>query len=233
MSDNSSAPNVRAFNMLKTLSNFGSTALALNAMSKSEPGASDALLHATIDLANMAVERLRKGYKERQETPEVDKYNGEEELKKAVEEFIKNFNTYFSNNKCNLSIENEYQSNEYQCTEKEVIEALLGKLNKKCGLFYTLTFKVSFNSSNYTGTIEVSDRSIPFTSSPEDAKQQFTSFIYDKKIKLTNNENKEVYELNVKRVMGANDTTKIIFYLKSIQGSETGNEIDLCSITLA
>ena len=104
----------------------------------------------------------------------------------------------------------------------------------KCGTFDEFTIKISLNSSIYKGILELPKSNLQqFVSTPTDTVNLFFKEILTNPIKLTNNENKEVYELNVKRVIGANDTTKIIFYLKSIQGSETGNEIDLCTITLA
>lgn len=54
--------NVRAFNMLKILSNVGSVALALNAVRNNEPGASDAFWHSASDLTTWTIESTKKTF---------------------------------------------------------------------------------------------------------------------------------------------------------------------------
>lgn len=57
--------NVRAFNMLKILSNVGSVALALNAVRNNEPGASEAFWHSASDLTTWALETTRRRIKQK------------------------------------------------------------------------------------------------------------------------------------------------------------------------
>lgn len=97
--------NVRAFNMVKTVSHIGSAVLALNAVRNNEPGSTDALLHASTDLSIWAVERLRRGYKERQGSarPELGDANNvvPPELNKTfLESFATSINKSFSDNGC-------------------------------------------------------------------------------------------------------------------------------------
>jgi acid stress-induced BolA-like protein IbaG/YrbA len=85
--------NVRAFNMLKTVSHIGSTFLALNAVRNKEPGSSDAFLHAMTDLTTLAVEITRRRFKQRVvvSTPEL----GAEE-QEGLDSVIKQLNNFFT-----------------------------------------------------------------------------------------------------------------------------------------
>lgn len=97
--------NVCAFNMVKILSNVGSIVLALNAIRNNEPGSNDALLHATTDLSTWAVERLRRGHKQKQgtSTPELgtEEYTGTI-FRVNVNNFIKLLKDTFKN--CNVKL---------------------------------------------------------------------------------------------------------------------------------
>lgn len=194
--------NVRAFNMLKTLSHFGSTALALNAMRNSEPGASEAFLHSLTDLSIWAFERLRRGYKQRAGSPTPELGDEETATDNTAEEFIKKINSGLS----------------FICNEiKWVISIADSSSNDN------YEFNVNIvNNSNYTGKIELLKSTVKKSVERNQEFLLFIKYIFGSGIKLTNSENNEEYELNVKEI----DTTLFSFYVNQNQGPE----ITICMV---
>ena len=226
--------NVRAFNMLKILSNVGSVALALNAMRKNEPGAVDAVWHSTTDLTTLVVERLRRSHKQRigSTTPDL----GVEDS--VGSRFQANVETF--KNQLNMTFDKCTKNGMMLSIEKISYFTRDGYINKdEFTTINSASIQVSFiyEKTTYFGYLDVSNEyDNPFeilfeqkTQSVAEQLKLFALLLNDRPVLLSNSKKSQG---NIDVIYDGQDDGKIYSFTFNIKLNDLSKTVNICTLSV-